>query len=96
MPIPRSRTSRPASSSSIPHPGEIIELGYAPKAGGAPVTLLIEPKGAMHGSHAGAPGSFAELLDGHVVVTEVVAGRAGFGAGSKGRGLRDGQPAARR
>lgn len=69
-----------------PHPGEIIELGYTPKGGGAPVTLLIEPKGAMHGSHAGAPGSFAELMDGHVVVTEVAAVEPASEKDSKGPG----------
>jgi len=69
-----------------PHPGEIIELGYTPKDGGEPITLLIEPKGAMHGSHAGAPGSFAELMDGHVVVTEVAAVMPASEKDSKGPG----------
>jgi serine/threonine-protein kinase len=69
-----------------PHPGEIIEVGYTPKDGGAPVTLLIQPKGAMHGSHAGAPGSFAELMDGHVVVTEVAAVQPASEKDAKGPG----------
>src|SRR5206468_6078993 len=40
-----------------PQPGEVIELGQVPN-GGAPVTLLVQPEGAMHSSHAGQPGSY--------------------------------------
>lgn len=50
--------------------GEVIEVGQAPTTG-APVTLLIQPTGAMHGSHAGKAGSFAELMGTKVVITDV-------------------------
>jgi hypothetical protein len=53
-----------------PQPGEVIELGQLP-AGKPPMTLLIQPDGAMHSSHAGKPGSFAELMADQIVITEV-------------------------
>jgi serine/threonine-protein kinase len=63
-------------------PGEVIEVGQAPKSG-EPVTLVIQPDGAMHGSHAGKPGSFAELMGTKVVITDVaeVTPKAGDVAG---------------
>jgi eukaryotic-like serine/threonine-protein kinase len=51
-------------------PGEVIEVGQVP-AGGEPMTLLIQPDGAMHGSHAGKAGSYAELMGKNIVITEV-------------------------
>jgi tRNA A-37 threonylcarbamoyl transferase component Bud32 len=51
-------------------PGEVIEVGQVPN-GADPMTLLIQPDGAMHGSHAGKAGSYAELMGNTLVVTEV-------------------------
>lgn len=51
-------------------PGEIIELGQV-QNGGAPTPLLVQPDGATRSPHAGTPGSYAELLDNQIVVTEV-------------------------
>src|SRR5262249_40548992 len=53
-----------------PQAGEVIELGQIPN-GGAPMTLLIQPEGGMHSPHAGKPGSYIELMDDKIVVTEV-------------------------
>ena len=52
-----------------PQPGEVIELGQV--KGGAPVTLLIQPEGAMHSPRAGKPGSYADVMSDKVVITEV-------------------------
>jgi len=69
-----------------PRPGEVIELGYTPAAGGDPVTLLIQPNGAMHGSHAGSPGSYAELMGSSLAITEVAAVEPASPKDSKGPG----------
>ncbi len=69
-----------------PRPGEVIELGYTPAAGGDPVTLLIQPSGAMHGSHAGSPGSYAELMGKQLAITEVAAVEPASPKDSKGPG----------
>ncbi len=53
-----------------PQPGEVIELGQI--KGGTAETLLIQPEGGMHSPHAGKAGSFADLMDSKVVITEVV------------------------
>lgn len=61
---------RSGSLKFTPQPGEIIELGQVPN-GKAPTPLLIQPDGAVPSPHAGTPGSYAELVDNHIVVTEV-------------------------
>ncbi len=53
-----------------PMRGEVIELGQTLN-GKDPTQLLIQPDGAMRSSHAGKPGSYAELMGDQVVVTEV-------------------------
>ena len=53
-----------------PQAGEIIELGQVVN-GKPPTPLLIQPDGAMHSTHAGKPGSYAELMKDQIVVTEV-------------------------
>ncbi len=53
-----------------PKPGEVIELGQT-FTGKEPSPLLIQPDGAMRSSHAGKPGSYAELMGDQIVVTEV-------------------------
>ena len=69
-----------------PRPGEVIEVGYTPAAGGDPVTLLIQPAGAMHGSHAGQPGSYAELMGSQLAITDVAAVEPASPKDSKGPG----------
>ncbi|NVB78816.1 MAG: serine/threonine protein kinase [Kofleriaceae bacterium] len=63
-----------------PQPGEVIELGQIPK-GQPAVTLLIQPQGAMHSSHAGTAGSFADMMGDKVVITEVASVTPREGAG---------------
>jgi Protein kinase domain len=54
-----------------PQEGEVIELGQIPK-GATPVTLITLPPDGMRSSHDGKPGSYAELVGDHILVTEVV------------------------
>lgn len=61
---------RTGSLKFTPQPGEIIELGQVPN-GKAAVPLLIQPDDAVRSPHAGNPGSYAELVDNRIVVTEV-------------------------
>lgn len=61
---------RTGSLKFTPQPGEIIELGQVPN-GKAAVPLLIQPDDAVRSTHAGSPGSYAELVDNRIVVTEV-------------------------
>ena len=53
-----------------PDGGEVIELGQILN-GKPPVTLLLQPDGAMRSSYAGKPGSYVELMGDHVLVTDV-------------------------
>src|SRR5262249_11902388 len=55
-----------------PQTGEVIELGQVVKEM-PPTPLLIQPDGAMHSPHAGKPGSYAELANDQIVITDVVA-----------------------
>ena len=50
---------------------EILELGRVVTATHAVEELMILPAGAMHAAHEGMVGSYAELADGQIVVTEV-------------------------
>jgi hypothetical protein len=54
-----------------PQANEVIELGQL-STPDKPVTLLIQPDGAMHAPHAGMIGSFVDLVDMKLVITEVV------------------------
>jgi len=51
-------------------PGEVLELGQVTPSGDA-MTLVIFPDGAMHGSHAGHAGSYAELMGTQLAITDV-------------------------
>jgi tRNA A-37 threonylcarbamoyl transferase component Bud32 len=53
-----------------PQGGETIELGQV-VAGNAPTPLLIQPEGASRSPHASTPGSYAELVDNQIYVTQV-------------------------
>ncbi len=53
-----------------PDPGEVIELGQIPKAGGAAVSLAVLPKDGMRSSQSGKTGAFAELVDDQLLVTQ--------------------------
>ena len=53
-----------------PDPGEVIELGQIPKAGGTPVSLATLPKDGMRSSQSGKTGAFAELVDDQLLVTQ--------------------------
>jgi hypothetical protein len=55
----------------VPRPGEVIELGQVP-AGEDPAPLLVQPEGGMRTPRAGETGSFADLMDDKLVITEVV------------------------
>ncbi len=50
---------------------EILELGRVVKATNAVEELMVLPAGAMHAAHEGMVGSYAELADNQIVVTEV-------------------------
>jgi eukaryotic-like serine/threonine-protein kinase len=50
--------------------GEVIELGQVPN-GGKAIALLVQPQGGMASPHAGTPGSFADMMDDHLVIVEV-------------------------
>jgi protein kinase-like protein len=52
---------------------EILELGRVVKATNAVEELMVLPAGAMHAAHEGMVGSYAELADNQIVVTEVAA-----------------------
>ncbi|HEX3765805.1 MAG TPA: serine/threonine-protein kinase [Kofleriaceae bacterium] len=55
-----------------PGEGEILELAQIKKAeGGAIEELMVQPAGAMHNMHDGAPGSYADVIDHQLVITEV-------------------------
>ena len=54
-----------------PQPGEVIEIGQIKDS--KVETLLIQPEGAMHSPRAGTPGSYVDLMDDKVVITEVAA-----------------------
>jgi serine/threonine-protein kinase len=51
-------------------PEEVIEVGQI-TASGDGQKLIIQPPDAMHGSHAGHAGSYAELMDGKLAITDV-------------------------
>jgi serine/threonine-protein kinase len=52
--------------------GEILELGQIKKAAkGAVEELMVQPAGAMHNMHGGAAGSYADVVDNQLVITEV-------------------------
>ncbi len=53
-----------------PDPGEVIELGQIPKAGGAAVSLAVLPKDGMRSSQSGKTGAFAELIEDQLLVTQ--------------------------
>ncbi len=53
-----------------PDPGEVIELGQIPRAGGAPVSLAVLPMDGMRSSQSGKTGAFAELVDDQLLVTQ--------------------------
>ncbi|HUS29546.1 MAG TPA: serine/threonine-protein kinase [Kofleriaceae bacterium] len=55
-----------------PQAGEVVELGQLPSPD-KPITLLIQPDGAMHAPHAGMIGSFTDVVDTKLVITEVTA-----------------------
>ena len=50
---------------------EILELGRVVNATHAVEELMVLPAGAMHAAHEGMIGSYAELADDQIVVTEV-------------------------
>ena len=50
--------------------GEVIELGQVP-GGGKPMALLVQPAGSTPSSHAGTPGSFADMTGDQLVIVEV-------------------------
>ena len=66
-----------------PQPGEVIELGQIvpadPQKGGKPQALLIQPEGAMRSEYSGLAsgyvegmhGSYVELMDDKLLITEV-------------------------
>jgi serine/threonine-protein kinase len=51
---------------------EVIELGIVQKKDGAIKPFLLQPANGMRSSNAGKPGSYVELMDDHLLVTEVV------------------------
>lgn len=53
-----------------PQTGEIIELGQI-VAGKEPTPLLIQPDGAARSPHVASPGSYSELVDNQILVTQV-------------------------
>jgi serine/threonine-protein kinase len=53
-------------------PGEVIEVGQLTPSG-EPKTLVTFPDGAMHSSHAGHAGSYAELMGSQLAITDVAA-----------------------
>lgn len=53
-----------------PDPGEVIELGQIPKAGGTAVSLAVLPADGMRSSQSGKTGAFAELVDDQLLVTQ--------------------------
>ncbi len=55
-----------------PEPGEVIELGQIPKAGGDPVSLVLLPPDGMRASQSGKTGSAAELMDDKLVIMQTV------------------------
>ena len=55
-----------------PQNGEILELGRIVKATNQVEELLLQPPDAMRKSHDGMAGSYAELVDDQIVITEVV------------------------
>ncbi len=55
-----------------PDPGEVIELGQMPKAGGAPVSLVVLPANGMRAPGRGKVGGSAELVDDQLLVTQTV------------------------
>jgi len=56
-----------------PGEGEILELGQIKKAvNNAVEELMVQPAGAMHTMHDGAAGSYADVVDNQLVITEVV------------------------
>ena len=54
-----------------PENGEILELGRIIKGANKVESLMLQPAGAMRKSHAGAIGSYVELVDDQIVITEV-------------------------
>ncbi|MDQ3365827.1 MAG: protein kinase [Myxococcota bacterium] len=52
-----------------PGPGEVIELGQIKD--GKAITFLVQPVGATMPSRDGKPGSYAELMDDRLAITEV-------------------------
>jgi hypothetical protein len=55
-----------------PGEGEILELGQIKKAAKSAVEeLMVQPAGAMHNMHDGAAGSYADVVDNQLVITEV-------------------------
>ncbi|HET9627526.1 MAG TPA: serine/threonine-protein kinase, partial [Kofleriaceae bacterium] len=51
--------------------GEVIELGQIARATGKLQSLFVQPAGGAPRSHAGKPGSYAELVGDQLVITEV-------------------------
>jgi hypothetical protein len=61
-----------ANGELAPQSGEILELGRIVKATNQVEELLLLPPDAMRKSHDGMAGSYVELVDDQVVITEVV------------------------
>ncbi|HEX8111835.1 MAG TPA: serine/threonine-protein kinase [Kofleriaceae bacterium] len=55
-----------------PGEGEILELAQVKKAPDSKIEeLMVQPVGAMHNMHGGAAGSYADVVDHQLVITEV-------------------------